>query len=90
VGGNGKVKTVTLAADHQGKQRRKEIHLGSTGTLRNRPKAFVIGNLEKSNTFVLPTSSCGKQGPDEWILGYSPRGQRWGYVQALHLPACLG
>jgi hypothetical protein len=88
VGGDNKVKGVTLEAAHDGKNRRKEIHVDSTGTFRNRPKAFVIGNLEKSNTFVLPTESCGRHGADDWILGYAPRTDRWGYVQAKHLPAC--
>jgi hypothetical protein len=88
VGGDGKVEDVTLEADHTGKQRRKEIHLDSTATFRNRPQAFVIGNLDKGDTFVLPTSSCGHHRTDAWILGYSPRTERWGYVQAKHLPAC--
>ena len=51
-------------------------------------RSFPIGNLRAGDPFRITTAHCGHHAGDVWILGYSPTAQRWGYVEAAHLPAC--
>ncbi|MFB9234479.1 hypothetical protein ACFFWC_02825 [Plantactinospora siamensis] len=88
VGGSGAVKAVPTSAAHQGKRRVKTIHLTSVGTLRSAPQSFAIGNLRGGDRFEITTATCGHHSAKAWILGYAPAAGRWGYVEALHLPAC--
>jgi len=89
IGGDGQVKTVPISAPHSGKAEHGTIHLGSNGSMRSGPRSFVIGNSAKDDTFRITTAHCGKHSKATWILGYSPSSGRWGYVEAMHLPACL-
>jgi hypothetical protein len=89
VGGNGKPKAVPTSAAHAGKQRVATIHVGSVGTMRSAAQSFPIGNLRAGDPFQITRAHCGHHGGNAWILGYSPTAQRWGYLEAKHLPACL-
>jgi hypothetical protein len=89
IGGDGKVKAVAISAPHSGKSEHGTIHLGSNGSMRDDARSFVIGNASKGDTFRLPTAHCGHHSTSSWILGYSAATGRWGYVEAMHLPACL-
>jgi hypothetical protein len=88
VGGHGEIKPVLLSAAHAGKQRLATIHLDSTGTLRDNPRSFPVGNLRKGDPFQITTTHCGHHARTDWILGYSPTAKRWAFVEAMHLPAC--
>jgi hypothetical protein len=90
IGGNGKPKDVAMSAPHAGKSRRALLHVGAgqVGSLRNAGKSFVIGNVRAGDPFYISTDHCGAHSPKAWILGYAPNSDRWGYVQAQHLPAC--
>lgn len=92
VGGDNSIRTVDISAPHNGGTR-ATIHLGTGGTLRSGPKKFATGNLDASWEFRINRDRCrtldgGAFNPDQWVLGYSPNADRWGYVQARHLPAC--
>ncbi len=88
IGGDGRVKTVPVSATHAGGPTGTPIHLGSVGSYRSEPASFVIGNLRAGDVLYITTATCGHHGPEEWILGYAPAADRWGYVEAMHLPAC--
>ncbi len=88
VDGHGNVKAVALTAAHAGKKQIKLIHADSVGTLRDAPRSFVIGNVRAHDPFYITTAHCGQHAADTWILGYAPNSERWGYVEASHLPAC--
>ena len=88
IGGDGQVKTVPISAPHSGRSQKGTIHLGSNGSLRSGPRSFVIGNLSKGDAFHITMAHCGHHSGTTWILGYAPNAGRWGYVEAMHLPAC--
>lgn len=88
IGGGGQVKAVPISAPHSGRSPHGTIHLGSNGSLRSGPRSFVIGNATKGDTFRITTAHCGHHSGTTWILGYAPASGRWGYVEAMHLPAC--
>lgn len=88
VGGHGTVVTVPISAPHSGRTRRKVIHLGSNASVRSGPRSFVIGNARTGDPFQITTAHCGHHSATTWILGYAPNSGRWGYVEAMHLPAC--
>lgn len=88
IGGNGHVKVVPVSAAHAGKTKHGPIHLGSNGSVRSAPRSFVIGNARKGDPFFITTTHCGHHSATTWILGYAPNSGRWGYVEAMHLPAC--
>jgi hypothetical protein len=88
IGGHNEVKDVLVSAAHTGSPTGTPIHLGSVGSFRSEPRSFVIGNLRASDALYITTPTCGHHGPEEWILGYAPAAGRWGYVEAMHLPAC--
>jgi hypothetical protein len=77
------------ARRNSGKAQHGTIHLGSNGSLRSGARSFVIGNGIKGDTFRITTAHCGHHAKTAWILGYAPASGRWGYVEAMHLPACL-
>jgi hypothetical protein len=89
VGGHpGQTETVSMSADHRGKEKQDPpIRVGSAGTLRSAPRAFVIGNVRAGDSFYITTASCGHPGRQGWVLGYAPQSGRWGYIEAIHLPA---
>ena len=92
VGGDNVPKTVDMTPDHHG-QPDKALHLGSGGTLRSGPKQFAIGNLDKGWEFRITRGKCRTEAgtpfkDDQWVFGYAPQARRWGWVQAVHLPAC--
>ncbi len=89
IGGNGQVKAVPISAPHGGKTQRGTIHLGSNGSIRSAARSFVIGNAVKGDTFRITKAHCGHHGSQSWILGYAPSSGRWGYIEAMHLPACV-
>ncbi|MET8143122.1 hypothetical protein ABZU32_22705 [Sphaerisporangium sp. NPDC005288] len=89
VGGDGQVKDVPVSAPHPGSPQGTPIHLGSAGSYRSAPRSFVIGNVRAGDAFYITQPTCGHHGPEQWILGYAPVTGRWGYVEAMHLPACL-
>lgn len=66
----------------------KTITLSGRGTLRDAPRAFVIGNLRKDDRFTLRGNACHAANAQQWVYGYSSAAGRWGFVQAGHLPAC--
>jgi hypothetical protein len=89
IGGGGAVKTVPISAPHSGRTQSGTIHLGSNGSMRSGARSFVIGNAAKGDTFRITTAHCGRHSKESWILGYAPSSGRWGYIEAMHLPACL-
>jgi hypothetical protein len=89
IGGGGQVKAVPISAPHSGKAQHGTIHLGSNGSMRSAARSFVIGNGTKGDTFRITTAHCGHHAKTSWILGYAPSSGRWGYIEAMHLPACL-
>jgi hypothetical protein len=89
IGGGGQVKAVPISAPHGGKTQSGTIHLGSNGSLRSGARSFVIGNATDGDTFRITTAHCGHHSGTAWILGYAPASGRWGYIEAMHLPACL-
>jgi hypothetical protein len=88
IGGGGQVETVPTSAAHSGKSAKATIHLGSNASVRSNARSFVIGNLNKGDSFQITTAHCGHHSAASWILGYAPNAGRWGYVEAMHLPAC--
>ncbi|WP_101836086.1 hypothetical protein [Frankia canadensis] len=88
IGGKSQTKAVPVSADHAGKKKGALIHPTSVGTLRSAPRSFVIGNVRPGDPFYITTAHCGHHTAQTWILGYAPKSGRWGYVEALHLPAC--
>jgi hypothetical protein len=88
IGGNGKVEAVAISAPHSGRSQHGTIHLGSNGSVRDAARSFVIGNASKGDTFRITTAHCGHHSASSWILGYAPATGRWGYIEAMHLPAC--
>ncbi len=89
IGGDGAVKSVPISAEHSGKSDVATIHLTSNASIRSDAASFVIGNTIDGDEFHIPTAHCGAHSSTSWILGYSPAAGRWGYVEAMHLPACL-
>jgi hypothetical protein len=87
-GGHGAVKDVPISAPHGSRTAVATIHVGEVGTLRSAPRSFVIGNVRAGDPFQITTAHCGRHGTESWILGYAPNSGRWGYVEAMHLPAC--
>jgi hypothetical protein len=65
------------------------IHATSPGSLRSAPQSFVIGNVREGDEFRITTAHCGTHAPTAWILGYAPSSGRWGYLEAMHLSACV-
>jgi hypothetical protein len=65
------------------------IHATGAGSLRSAPQSFVIGNVAKGDEFRITTAHCGHHDATAWILGYAPDSGRWGYLEAMHLSACL-
>jgi len=93
VRGNDSVSAVALPRESKPTGSVKRIRLASSATLRSGPMQFVIGNLAKHDEIQISRSRCrtthGKPyTPKQWVYGYAPSAQRWGWVQASHLPAC--
>lgn len=93
VGGDGNNTTVDVTPAHP-RPAIKTIHLTKNATLRSGPMKFVTGNLVPTQELRITTSKCRRSdgspyGAQQWVFGYSPDAQRWGYVQARALPACL-
>lgn len=88
IGGNGKVEAVAISAPHSGRSQHATLRLGSNGSMRDAARSFVIGNASKGDTFHITTAHCGHHSASSWILGYAPATGRWGYIEAMHLPAC--
>lgn len=88
IGGKGAVESVPISAPHSGKSQNATIHLGSNASIRSGARSFVIGNTIAKDTFRITTAHCGHHSAQTWILGYSATAGRWGYVEAMHLPAC--
>jgi hypothetical protein len=97
VGGNNQPKLVDVAP--RARKVKGNVRVGSTGTLRDGPKKFAIGNVagpiggRPGWIFEITRTTCrradGKPyGPEQWVFGYSPDAHRWGWVQARHLPDC--
>ncbi len=89
VGGNGLTRKVHFNPVGSG---RKVTTLRITGnaTLRDAPRAFVIGNLRSRyhDTFVIGTQRCTVASRGSFVHGYAPAAHRWGYVEASHLTGC--
>ncbi|UBU11489.1 hypothetical protein [Nonomuraea gerenzanensis] len=88
IGGDNQLTTVPISSPPADTTRRALIRPDSVGSVRSAPASFVIGNVRAGDPFYLTTAACGSHGPTEWILGYAPNSGRWGYVEAMHLPAC--
>ncbi|MBG0814478.1 hypothetical protein [Planomonospora sp. ID82291] len=89
IGGHGQVKPVPISAPHPATHHGTPIQVGSVGSYRSAPASFVIGNVRAGDAFYLTRPTCGRHNPEQWVLGYAPVTGRWGYIEAMHLPACL-
>ncbi|MDO0934187.1 hypothetical protein QQY66_21750 [Streptomyces sp. DG2A-72] len=90
-GGDNRVKLVDITPDPG--RKRGSVKVGTTGTLRNGPVKFAIGNAGKGWVFHITRTTCRRADgrpydPAQWVFGYSPDARRWGWVQARHLPSC--
>jgi hypothetical protein len=93
VGGDYKIKYVDTRPGPGHKRGR--VTVGDTGTLRNGPMKFAIGNVEEGWVFRITRHTCRRADgrpyeARQWVFGYSPDARRWGWVQARHLPECTG
>jgi hypothetical protein len=90
VGGHGTPRKLNFNPVGNGRRGGARLHVSGNPTLRDRPRAFVIGNLDASHgdVFLIGSAVCRVASGKSWVHGYAPAAHRWGYVQASHLPGC--
>lgn len=91
VGGDGQPRKVDINPDGSaGPGQGASLHITGNATVRDAPRAFVVGNLTSSrhDVFRIDTANCHVGDTADWVHGYAPAARQWGYVQASHLSGC--